>query len=124
NAFALFLALIIIALLGPVFAEMIEVPPRFMTVSFLLSEPNYVLIGSGLFCAGVLFSALYPAFVLSSYNPIKALKSEVLNPKGLSFRKSLLVVQTVISLVMIVGTFVVYEQVSFMRTTDLGIDID
>ena len=124
NAFALFLALIIIALLGPVFAEMIEVPPRFMTVSFLLSEPNYVLIGSGLFCAGVLFSALYPAFVLSSYIPIKALKSEVLKPKGLTFRKSLLVVQTVISLVMIVGTFVVYEQVTFMRTTDLGIDID
>jgi putative ABC transport system permease protein len=94
-----------------------------MTTSFLLSDPKYVMVASAVFCIGVLLSGIYPAFVLSSYSPVKALKSNVLKPKGITFRKSLVAVQMIISMVMIAGTFVVYKQVTFMRSTDLGIDI-
>lgn len=124
NGFALVLSLFLIRLGLPFIAGMIDVPLQFMTTSFLVSDPKYVMIASAVFCAGVLISGMYPAFVLSSYSPVKALKSDVLKPKGITLRKSLIVVQTIISLVMIAGTFVVYKQVNFMRSTDLGIDIE
>jgi putative ABC transport system permease protein len=123
NVVALVLSLFLVRLGLPFFAEMIDVPLQFMTTSFLLSDPKYVMVASAVFCMGVVLSVIYPAFVLSSYSPVKALKSDVLKPKGITFRKSLIVVQMIISLVMIAGTFVVYRQVTFMRSTDLGIDI-
>ncbi len=123
NGFALLLSLSLIKIGIPFFADLIGIPIQFMTTKFLLSDQTHVLVAIGIFCLGVLLSGVYPALILSGYNPVKALKSEV-KPKGLSFRKTLVVLQTTISLVMIVGTFVVYNQVTYMRSTDLGIDID
>ena len=73
---------------------------------------------------GIALSGFYPAFVLSSYNPIDALKSGVLKPRGIRFRSALMVLQSAISLIMISGTFIVYEQLNYMRSKDLGIDIE
>lgn len=124
NGFALLLSLAFIRTGLYLFSDVIEVPIEFMTSSFLFSHPKYVLIASAIFSAGVLLSGVYPAFVLSSFNPVKALKSDVVKPKGINFRKGLIVVQTIISFVMIAGTVVVYKQLNFMQSRDLGIEID
>ena len=92
NGIALVSSLFLVRLGLPFFAGMIDVPLQFMTISFLLSDPKYIMVASVVFCTGVLLSGIYPAFVLSSYSPVKALKSDVLKPKGITFRKSLIVV--------------------------------
>ena len=123
NGFAILLSLAFISVSIHFFAGIMEIPVEFLTATLLMSDQTQVLVAIGIFFFGVLLSGIYPALILSGYNPVKALKSEV-KPKGLSLRKSLIVLQTTISLIMIAGTFTVYKQVDFMRSTDLGIDID
>lgn len=67
----------------------------------------------------------YPAFFLSSFRPVTALKS-MRNTKGghASVRKGLVVVQFAISFVLIIGTLVVFQQMEHMRTANLGFNKD
>jgi putative ABC transport system permease protein len=64
----------------------------------------------------------YPAFVLASFNPIEVLKG-TLNPGSISktLRGILVVFQFTVSIVIIIGAFVVYRQLNFMTSTDMGI---
>ena len=83
----------------------------------------------GLFSLTILFgsllSGLYPAFILSSFKPVHALKSVSLRPKrGFSLRRSLIAFQFLISLLLISGTYLVYQQITFMKTQDLGMDME
>ncbi|MBC5992677.1 ABC transporter permease [Pontibacter cellulosilyticus] len=63
----------------------------------------------------------YPAFFLSRFKPADVLKSDKM-PKGSSatLRKALVVVQFGISLIMIIGTIVVFAQMRFLKNSDLG----
>jgi ABC-type antimicrobial peptide transport system permease subunit len=74
---------------------------------------------------GAFLSGIYPAFVLSSFNPITALKGKASRySKGFHLRKALVVFQFAVSIVIIATTLIVYRQLSFMRNTDLGMNID
>ncbi|HRH48314.1 MAG TPA: ABC transporter permease [Panacibacter sp.] len=86
---------------------------------------NYWFIFFGLFAVGTILSGLYPAFVLSGFKPVVVLKGAFKNTSsGLLLRKSLIVVQFVISVVLIAGTIVVYQQVNYMRNQSIGANID
>lgn len=66
-------------------------------------------------------SGIYPALVLSGFAPIKVLKKDVKGGAGGSvFRNVLVVTQFSISIVLLVGTTVVYKQLSFIRSRDIG----
>ena len=77
------------------------------------------------FVIGTFVSGFYPALVLSGFKPIAVLKGKFKNSKsGIITRKSLVVVQFAVSLILIAGTFIVHEQIKYMQTRDLGISVD
>jgi putative ABC transport system permease protein len=86
---------------------------------------TYALGFAALFLAGTFISGAYPAFVLSGYQPIKVLKGMFRNStQGQVLRKSLIIGQFAISVILIAGTILVYQQVQFMRSRNLGANID
>jgi putative ABC transport system permease protein len=86
---------------------------------------SYWLIFIFLFAAGTLLSGFYPALVLSGFQPVKVLKGAFKNTgRGIVLRKALIVTQFVITVVLIAGTLIVYQQVQYMRKQNLGADIN
>lgn len=85
----------------------------------------YWSLFASLFTAGTLLSGLYPAFVLSGYQPVTVLKGMFKNAAGgLALRKGLIVLQFVTSIILIGGTIIVYQQVQYMQRQNLGFNIN
>jgi ABC-type antimicrobial peptide transport system permease subunit len=73
-----------------------------------------------------ILAGLYPAFVVSGYNPVLALKNLISNKNssGYSLRRALVVTQFVISQFFIIGTIVVINQMDYFSNKDLGFKKD
>lgn len=70
-------------------------------------------------------AGLYPALVLSSFEPVVVLKGRfTTSVKGILLRKGLVTLQFSISIALIIATLVVYTQMDFMRNRDLGFSKD
>lgn len=79
------------------------------------------LIGM-LFAVGILAGS-YPAFVLSGFRPVQILKGiSVANSSGVSLRKGLVVFQFSLSIILIAGTIIVYNQMNHLLDKDMGFD--
>jgi predicted permease len=90
-------------------------------LSLNLAEPRLLI---GIAVAAIitgLVSGSYPAIVLSGFAPIKVLKKDVKSGAGGSvFRNVLVVMQFAISIGLLVGTTVIYQQLQFIRSRDIG----
>ena len=113
-----FLALAAVDLLLPWFTEFSGI-----SVNFGLSRWQlFMTILAGVGLLGIL-SGSYPAFVLSKFNPTRVLKGKFNSSnEGLLLRKVLVVVQFTVSVILIVGTLVIYKQLNFVQEKDLGFD--
>lgn len=70
-------------------------------------------------------AAVYPAFVLSAFEPTETLKqSPNLAPNRNAFRKSLVALQFSLSIIIIIGSIVVSKQLNYMRNANLGYNRD
>ena len=117
TAFAAILALLLVYILMPSFNQMIGID--------LSAGPLNTMTGIFLLFALILLVAIsagfYPAFVLASFNPVEVLKG-TLNPGSISskLRALLVVFQFTVSIVIIIGSIIVYDQLNFMTKKDLG----
>jgi putative ABC transport system permease protein len=90
-------------------------------LTFSLSNYN-IWASIAITMAGTLAaSSIYPALLLSSFEPLKALKGKIsIGIGNAAFRRILVVVQFAISIVLIIGTLIIGNQLSFIRNKNLG----
>ena len=90
-----------------------------LTVSWN-TMPLYLFMGAVILVAGFLAGS-YPAFFLSAFSPVQALKGKLRLGKGASlFRQSLVVIQFSISVFLIAGVIIIMSQMHYIRNKDLG----
>lgn len=121
NFVAAVLAVLLVEVATPFFNELAG---KSLSMN-LFANPLFWLALLGLFLLGAFFSGLYPAFVLSAYKPVTVLKGAFKHSsQGIWLRRGLVGLQFFFSIFLIAGTLVVYQQISYMRNQDLGIDIE
>ena len=121
NLLACLLTILLVDYITPLFEHFAGKPIQFD----LWRSPGFWAAFGGILVFGVLISGLYPAFVLSSFKPAKVLKGKMSHsPKGILLRRGLTLFQFTASIVLIGSTLAVFQQLRFMRSQDLGMDID
>ncbi|MGA0560366.1 ABC transporter permease [Larkinella sp. VNQ87] len=114
---AMGLALAIVGLVLPFFNEMATKQLNADSLFSLRLLPILLLLP----LAVGLLAGSYPAFFLSSFRPISVLKGRInVGLKSAGLRSGLVVFQFMMSVILIVGTLVVYRQLNFIQTTKLG----
>jgi putative ABC transport system permease protein len=118
---ALLLSILFILLFLPTFNGLAGKSISFKS----LWQPDTFLILAGIVLLVGLIGGSYPAFYLSKFNPVSVLKGSL--SKGSSnvvLRRVLVVVQFSIAMIMLICTWVVYGQLSYLRNKDLGFNKD
>jgi putative ABC transport system permease protein len=105
--------------------------PYFNTLSGLslnisyLFQSWFIILLLILFFAGSLISGFYPAYVLSSFKPVTVLKGKLKSSAGgILLRKGLVVAQFMASVALIAGTFIVYSQLHYMLSQNIGMNVN
>lgn len=118
SLFSVILATVIVALVLPSFNQLVQ-----KELSIGLSNPVHLgaLLFIGITCG--LIAGSYPAFYLSSFNPIEVLKGIKLKAGGAALlRKGLVTTQFVVSVALIICTIIIYQQILYTKNRELGID--
>ncbi len=118
---AVTIAVLLAMVLLPSFNQLVE---KQMTLDLFSPTHLLALVTIGLICGFIAGS--YPAFYLSSFNPITVLKGfKVSQATGAAFiRKGLVVAQFVISIALIISTLIIYQQIIHTKNRELGINKD
>jgi putative ABC transport system permease protein len=126
NMLALWLAVLIVLLCFPWFGPFIGKDIAAGSASSgIWHAPLFWLAAVSIYIISAFVVGAYPAFVLSGYRPVAVLKGKFKNSaKGILLRKSLVLVQFVLSLLLIAGSLTVYLQLAFMQHQQLGYNKD
>lgn len=117
SLFCLVLAYILVFSLLPSFNNLVdkELVLQLNNLIIPLSLPLALMVG--------VLAGIYPAFFLSSFNPVVVMKGKMqTNRSGALLRNGLVVFQFAISIVLIVGTLVINKQMTYMQEKNLGFD--
>ncbi|MCE7995203.1 MAG: FtsX-like permease family protein [Roseivirga sp.] len=115
---SLMLSLLIIIIVVPGINDLVG---THLAIEGLL-HPNVILTVIGIVIITGFIGGCYPAFFLSSFKPAAVLKGVGGKSGSKLLRKVLVTLQFSISIFMLIGTFVIYSQMQFIRNKDLGFD--
>lgn len=117
SLFSLILSLVLLVFMLPLFNDL---SGKTFTLGQMLSWQSIVLFP--LLAVGIgLLAGIYPAAVLSRFRPIEVLKGKLTATRhGIALRNGLVVFQFMISVVLIISTIVVFNQLQFIRNKELG----
>jgi ABC-type antimicrobial peptide transport system permease subunit len=116
---AVLLSLVLVFLLLPIFNNITGKQLEFSSLNNL----NTILALLGIASITSIISGIYPALILSSFKPVQVIKGSARESmKGNLFRRILVVFQFTISLILIIGTIIVYGQLGFMINKELGFE--
>ncbi|HEU5165188.1 MAG TPA: ABC transporter permease, partial [Chitinophagaceae bacterium] len=123
NIIAIIIGILVFRLTLPAFSTLVEKDLN----SLVVTDWRFWLFVVIIFLLGTLLAAFYPAFVLSSFQPIYSIKTSQ-GTTGLKggknfLRKSLVVLQFIAAIVLITGAIGFYKQLHYMQTRDLGVNI-
>jgi putative ABC transport system permease protein len=114
---AVVIALVLVAYLLPFFNQISD---KNLFINYL--DLNFWFIALSLALMVSLVGGLYPAMLLSSYQPVKVLKGILKIDSGKNFRTSLITLQFVLSIALIICTIGIYTQLNYIQEKDLGFD--
>lgn len=118
--FALLLALALVWVFLPVFNNLAD---KKLAIDFLNGKLWLSLLGIALITG--LVSGSYPALFLSGFNPVKVLKGNMKSMGGnLLFRNGLVVTQFIVSILLLIGTVTIYNQLKFIKNRNPGFEKD
>jgi len=106
---------------------MLSVYNNFTSANLLLNTATLLqlLPVLGFIIVGIILAGLYPAFLLSSYSPSKALKGKVqASISGLNIRKGLIIAQFITTIVLLIGTIMVTKQIDYLKKQPIGVQLD
>ena len=113
------LALIFVELALPVFNTLVG---KEFSASHLLDWPFLLALLVGVFVIGTVAGS-YPAFLMASFRPVSVLKGKSQSSmRGRKFRDALVIFQFCASVVLLVGTAVIYTQLHYLRNKELGFE--
>jgi ABC-type antimicrobial peptide transport system permease subunit len=114
---ATLIGLLLVEAVFPEFENIVGVDLR---IAYLENPLNLLIILSGIIAIGVI-AGIYPAFYLTAFDPVNVLKGEkTQGSSGSIMRKVLIIFQFTISIVLIIGTIIVYRQLNYLGNKDLG----
>ncbi len=120
SGLAAFIAVLLISLILPAFNLLTE---KQLTIGLLRPMHLGFLLAITLICG--LVAGSYPSLYLSSFNPVIVLKGLKMNTGGAAaIRKGLVVLQFTISIVLIIGTVIIFQQIQHIKNRNLGFDKD
>lgn len=120
NIIALVIGITVFQFSLPFLAETANIPDSLA----IWSDPIFYGLLACMLAIGTLLSGIYPALVLSSYQPVVVLKGKFANSaRGNLLKKGLVVFQFMISAGLVASILVVYIQLGFLRSQPLGVDI-
>ena len=119
NIIAIIFAFVILFLLLPIFNEFVG-----KSLSIKLIDLKSLLPFLLIIIIGTVLSGLYPAFVLSGFSPVKSLKGKMSSSStGIRLRKGLITLQFSATVVLIIGTLVVANQLNYLREQPIGVEL-
>jgi putative ABC transport system permease protein len=120
NLISLIIAVVLAVTILPIYSNFIGID-----LSLSMSDiPNFLPI-LGVIFMGMLLAGLYPALLVSSYSPLKALKGKVrASANGLNIRKVLIISQFLVTIMLLTSTMVITKQIRFLKNQPLGTDLN
>ncbi len=120
TAASFLLSIFFVELLLPLFDRLFDT--HFSLTSII--SPSFLLILAGLIMSVGILAGAYPSILLSKFQPAEVLKGKQIVGKGSLFSKWLVVLQFGLAIFLIIASLVVWRQLNYVQTKNLGYDGD